>query len=296
MNIPKSVQKQQSDGATSSRIPSTQAEQVVCMAEQNEGPSHLISSSHAGQLKFTLPLSKFEGVFCQQNGHWGAKIFIQKNHILLGTFNSQIAAARAYDSAALKLLNNEFLRNLLLTNVTIHEPIFQNMYDPDVIINMIRDGSYEPNYIEFLSNHYPSFRYSDSIVMPSSLDVIEGVLFKEMFRKELLMGDITNENLLVLPNEAQSCFQPFNSNPDELWFEYKDRRNRSWEFQLCPTNNPQTYVITTGWKKFFNEVELRVNDIVLFYRCKDMRSFPCSFFSMIDVIRGAKNHWMQRRY
>ncbi|XP_020585858.1 AP2/ERF and B3 domain-containing transcription factor At1g51120-like [Phalaenopsis equestris] len=282
---------QQSGEAASSIISSTQAEQGVSMAQQNEVPSHLISSSQAGQQEFAPPPTWFHGVFPLQNGLWGAQI----NSIPLGTFMSEIAAARAYDSASHMLSGNTFFRNLLLTNVTIHEPSFQSLYSNEVIFNMIRDGSYEPNYIHFLSKNCPNFHYCESVVMPTLLDVKKGFIFKEMFHKELLLIDVEIQNLFILPHQAISCFESFNSNTGPIWIEFKDRTNQSWKFKLCFVHTPPQYMFTEGWNNFFKEMELCVNDIVLFYQYKDQQNFPHRFSYMIDVIRGVRSPRMQRR-
>ncbi|XP_020585856.1 AP2/ERF and B3 domain-containing transcription factor At1g51120-like [Phalaenopsis equestris] len=289
MNTSKSAQSpQQSGEAASSMIPSTQIELEVRLAQQHEGPSCIISSSQAesqaGQQEFREQSSRFQGVFYLQNSHWGAQI----NTISLGLFKSEVAAARAYDSASLKLFGNNFMRNLFLTSVTIHESLFQNMYSLEVIINMIKDRSYEPNYINFLWNHYPNFRYGDSLAMPTSMYAIDGTFSKEIFRKELLLTDIQNQNLIVIPDLALLSFHPKNSNTGKRWFDFKDRTNRSWAFQLDYVNTTPDCAFTTGWNKFFNEMELCANDTVVFYRCKNLQNFPDEFFNMIDVIRGIR--------
>ncbi|XP_020585959.1 AP2/ERF and B3 domain-containing transcription factor At1g50680-like [Phalaenopsis equestris] len=295
MNTPKSSKiPQQSDETASSMIPSTQAEQGVSITQQNEALSHLISSSQAGQQvgQQESASSWFQGVFSLENGHWGAKI----NDIPLGTFKSEIAAARAYDSAALKLFDNDFMRNLLLTGVTINEPLFHGIHNSEVIINMIKDGSYERNYKNFLYYRCHDIPYGDSVVMPTSLDAIKGLIFKELFRKEILLTECQNQNFLILPTKAQLCFEPLKSYRGEVWCEFKDRTNRSWAFQLCLLNNSQVYVFSAGWNKFFREMELRGSDIVLFYHYMDLRNFPDRFSYMIDVIRGVRYPWLLRQY
>ncbi|KAJ0021317.1 hypothetical protein Pint_31277 [Pistacia integerrima] len=94
--------------------------------------------------------AKFKGVMPQQNGHWGAQIYANHQIIWLGTFKSEKEAAMAYDSAAIKIRGNDSHRNFPLTDSNNQEPNFQNQFTIEAILNMIRDGTYQPEFADFL--------------------------------------------------------------------------------------------------------------------------------------------------
>ncbi|XP_020585976.1 AP2/ERF and B3 domain-containing transcription factor At1g51120-like [Phalaenopsis equestris] len=265
------------------------------MCSPPENPPYAIPLAQAKQQVSTMLLSWYDGVALQPNNLWVAQIYDNHNLILLGTFGSEISAARAYDSAARKLYGSDFFRNLLLTNVTIHEPSFQSLHTKEAIIDMIRDGSYEPKFIEFVWIHHPNFRYSGFVAWPTSSDTLHGFLFKEMFHKELILTDMENKEELVLPYQALFYFQTLNSKTDEAWLEFKDKRNRKWAFKCCCRSNNYSYILTAGWDTFANEMELCVNDIVVFYRSRDWGRCPTKIFYMVDIIRGVRNSDKQWR-
>ncbi|XP_020585965.1 putative AP2/ERF and B3 domain-containing protein Os01g0140700 [Phalaenopsis equestris] len=165
------------------------------MSSPSEDTPYSIPLTLAEHLVSTPLLSWYDGVALQPNSLWGAQIYDNHNLILLGTFKSEISAARVYDSVARKIYGSDFFRNLFLTNLTIHEPSFQSMYTKEAIIDMIRDGSYEPKFMEFIWIHHPNFRYSGFVAWPTSLDTIHGVLFKEMFHKKLILTDMENKEV-----------------------------------------------------------------------------------------------------
>ncbi|XP_020585975.1 AP2/ERF and B3 domain-containing transcription factor At1g51120-like [Phalaenopsis equestris] len=259
------------------------------MSSSPEDPSYEIPLTPGEQQVSTLLLSRYDGVVPQQNGLWCAQIYNNHYLKLLGTFKSEISAARAYDSAARKLCGSDFFRNLFLTNVTIHEPNFQSMYTNEAVIDMIRDGSYEPKFIEFVWIHHPNFSYSGFVAWPTALDTIPGNLFKEMFHKELILTDMENKEVLVLPYQALFYFPPLNSKTVEVWLEFKDRRNQKWAFKYCYRSNNHSYVLTAGWDMFANEMQLCVDDIVVFYRCRDWKKCPIKILDVVDIIRGVRN-------
>ncbi|KAK9947362.1 hypothetical protein M0R45_002991 [Rubus argutus] len=90
--------------------------------------------------------TKFKGVVPQQNGHWGAQIYANHNRVWLGTFDSEVEAAMAYDSAAIKLRNGECQRNFAWTKETDQEPYFQNLHSQEAVLTMIKDGSYQARF------------------------------------------------------------------------------------------------------------------------------------------------------
>ncbi|XP_020585964.1 AP2/ERF and B3 domain-containing transcription factor At1g51120-like isoform X2 [Phalaenopsis equestris] len=263
------------------------------MQPSDEGPSSRITSTPAGLLQFTPP-TWYEGIVPQQNGLWSAQINFNGSLVLLGTFKSEVAAARAYDSAGTKLKGGDFYRNFLLTNVTIHESYFQSSYSNEAIMDMIRDGSYERKLIDTVWSQQRQYQYIGYLAMPTCLDAIPGFVFEEMFHKKLILNGIEGQNILVLPHQARSYYPPFKSTGG-LPLVFRDRVNRPWEFQYCYNNSTQSYIFNMGWSKFANEMELRTKDTVVFYRCMDWRNFPPKNFDMVDIIRDANPKKPRRR-
>ncbi|KAK9115820.1 hypothetical protein Sjap_014767 [Stephania japonica] len=75
-----------------------------------------------------------KGVVQRQNGHYDKE------------------AAMVYDSAAMKLRNDDYSqRNIPLNNLTLQEHNFQSLHTTDEILCMIKDGSYQAKFIDFVS-------------------------------------------------------------------------------------------------------------------------------------------------
>ncbi|XP_020585806.1 AP2/ERF and B3 domain-containing transcription factor At1g50680-like [Phalaenopsis equestris] len=211
-----------------------------------EGEPSTISSTQTRQ-RVNAPPLWYLGVVPQENGYWVAQILSINRLISLGTFNSEVAAARAYDSAAITQYGDDFFRNFLLTSVTIHEPSFQSNYSDETIVEMIRDDSYELRLIHFVSDHIRNYRYRGPIEMPTCLDAIQEVFYKKMFQKELTLSDLEHQNVLILPIDARPFFPQIRSNRVQFWLEFKDRMNRTWAFQYFYWTHFQRSILTRGW-------------------------------------------------
>ncbi|PKA53239.1 AP2/ERF and B3 domain-containing transcription factor [Apostasia shenzhenica] len=226
--------------------------------------------------------ARYKGVVLQQNGHWGAQIYTQHSRIWLGTFKSERAAARAYDSAAIKLRRSDTHRNFPWTEITVHEPGFQELFTTEALLEMIKDGSYEPKFAEFVR----SFQSPNSgIAANSAAGDGSDVVCREMFLKELTPSDVGKLNRLVIPKKHATRFLPPVSSDavEELLLEFRDRVNQTWVFRYCYWKSSQSYVFTKGWNKFVKEKGLRAKDTVGFYRCEE-RIGPRRSYCMIDVI------------
>ncbi|KAG0460579.1 hypothetical protein HPP92_020876 [Vanilla planifolia] len=165
--------------------------------------------------------ARFKGVVLQQNGHWGAQIYFHHSRIWLGTFKSELAAARAYDSAAAKLHRGDTHRNFPCTEVTVHEPAFQDRFTTEAVLDMIRDGS----------RH---------VSAPAAVAAADGVVFEELFSKELTPSDVGKLNRLVIPKSTP----------------------RGVGVSLLLLEEQPSYVFTKGWNKFVKEKGLRARDTV----------------------------------
>ncbi|MBA0835620.1 hypothetical protein Goarm_007891, partial [Gossypium armourianum] len=94
--------------------------------------------------------SQFKGVMRQKNGKWGAQLYSNHTRIWLGTFKTEIDAAVAYDSATIKFCPGDTHRNFPWNEITIEEPKFLSHYSAEAVLSMIRDGSYQYKFMDFI--------------------------------------------------------------------------------------------------------------------------------------------------
>lgn len=231
--------------------------------------------------------SKFKGVVLQQNGHWGAQIYANHQRIWLGTFRSEIEAAMAYDSAAIKLRSGDSHRNFPWTNVNIEEPNFQSQFNTETVLSMIKDGSYPSKFVEYLRAE--SKAGQDLVSIPK-----QGAFFcKKLFQKELTPSDVGKLNRLVIPKKFALMYFPHISEcveenddiggVDDTELAFFDRKLKSWKFRYCYWKSSQSFVFTRGWNRFVKDKGLRAKDMIVFSfcECKDGSNEMQSF--MIDV-------------
>ncbi|KAF5198614.1 AP2/ERF and B3 domain-containing transcription factor [Thalictrum thalictroides] len=229
-------------------------------------------------------LTRFKGVVLQQNGHWGAQIYVNHQRIWLGTFSSEKEAAMAYDSAALKLRSGDSFRNFPLTNVTIQEPKFQDLYKTEVILSMIKDRSYNSKFMEFLRNQSHKMEDKVELNLGNGGLMDRGFVYHQLFQKELTPSDVGKLNRLVIPKKHAVKYFPQLSegkegededgeNVDDLQLTFFDRQMKSWKFRYCYWKSSQSYVFTRGWNRFVKEKELKAKDVVTFYKCEHRHGF-----------------------
>ncbi|XP_027174621.1 AP2/ERF and B3 domain-containing transcription factor At1g51120-like [Coffea eugenioides] len=232
--------------------------------------SHLIQNKRQKQ-DTDVASTRFKGVVAQRNGHWGAQIYAH-DRIWLGTFKSEIDAAMAYDSAAIKLRGGDSYRNFPWTSITKEEPKFQSQFSTQAVLNMIKDGSYPTKFVEYLRAQ--SFVQSFATV-PSN----EGFLCKKLFHKELTPSDVGKLNRLVIPKKyALMYFPRLNcdvqetdqdiAGEDDAELVFFDTSMRSWKFRYCYWKSSQSFVFTRGWNKFVRDKGLRAKDLVIFSQCE----------------------------
>ncbi|KAE8126095.1 hypothetical protein FH972_020841 [Carpinus fangiana] len=239
---------------------------------------------------------RFKGVVPQPNGHWGAQIYANHQRIWLGTFKSEKEAAMAYDSAAIKLRSGDSHKNFPLRDTIVEEPNFQNLYSTEAVLNMIKEGSYQSKFEEYLRTR------SHIVETESSLNLArlqsKGVLCKQLFQKELTPSDVGKLNRLVIPKKYAIKYFPHisetaednaegGSSMEDVQLTFYDRMMRSWKFRYCYWKSSQSFVFTRGWNKFVKEKYLNANDSISFYlcECKEVAKDSNSF-CVIDVIRG----------
>ncbi|XP_010481094.1 PREDICTED: AP2/ERF and B3 domain-containing transcription factor At1g50680-like [Camelina sativa] len=231
---------------------------------------------------------KYKGVVKQQNGHWGAQIYADHKRIWLGTFKSAAEAATAYDSASIKLrgFDANSHRNFPWSDLTVHEPEFQDTYELESVLNMIRDGSYQHKFRDFLklrSQMVARINVGGSKQVRGQADQESDKCFycTQLFQKELTPSDVGKLNRLVIPKKYAVKFMPYiNDDPNEILEEgeiggavedveivFYDRTMRQWKFKCCYWKSSQSFVFTRGWNAFVKEKNLKEKDIIVFYNC-----------------------------
>ncbi|XP_052189432.1 AP2/ERF and B3 domain-containing transcription factor At1g50680-like [Diospyros lotus] len=238
--------------------------------------------------------SRFKGVVCQQNGHWGAQIYANRHRIWLGTFKSEREAAMAYDSAATKLRIGDSHRNFSWTNATFQEPYFQSHFSTEAVLNMIKDGSYPSRFADFLRMQFQRAGNDASLnLMPKHGN--GGLMCTQLFQKELTPSDVGKLNRLVIPKKYALRYFPDISKDakenladfavEDVQLVFYDRLMRSWKFRYCYWKSSQSFVFTRGWNRFVKENGLKEKDIIRFSVCK-CREGPNQMqtYLMVDVV------------
>ncbi|GER29817.1 AP2/B3 transcription factor family protein [Striga asiatica] len=196
------------------------------------------------------------------------KIYTQHQRIWLGTFKSEREAAAAYDSAAVSLRGRPTHRNIPWTSVTAHEPNFQAQFTPDIVLAMIKDGSYAGRFSDYLRAHH---HHDPTLSGPHNR------AFRHLFQKELTPSDVGKLNRLVIPKKYALKFLPQipyikdggndgnNNNVDDLELVFFERcMSKSWKLRYCYWKSSQSFVFTRGWNRFAKEKKLRAKDRVIF--------------------------------
>ncbi|CDY22814.1 BnaA06g02630D [Brassica napus] len=225
--------------------------------------------------------TKYKGVVPQPNGRWGAQIYVDHKRIWLGTFSSAAEAAMAFDSANIKLrsfdTNSE--RNFPWSDLTVQEPVFQNGYTTEAVLNMIKDGSYQREFIDFLKTRSQVViggRYN--MVGPKEdQESKKGFSCTELFRKELTPSDVGKLNRLVIPKKYAVRYLPLLRDDqkereegeivEDVEVVFYDRAMRPWKFRYCYWRSSQSFVFTRGWNGFVKEKSLKEKDAIVFYTC-----------------------------
>ncbi|KAL3656012.1 hypothetical protein CASFOL_000408 [Castilleja foliolosa] len=233
-------------------------------------------------------MDRFKGVVPQQNGHWGAQIYANHQRIWLGTFKSEADAAMAYDTAAIKLRSGDSHRNFpSSSNILLLETKFQAELTTDLVLSMIRDGSYPSKFADFLRDQQVP------VEIGVALNLSDGFSCTFLFQKELTPSDVGKLNRLVIPKRyAVKHFPSVPERVEEVQLEFYDRRMSLWKFRYCYWKSSQSFVFTRGWNRFVKEKGLRANDMIAFYTCEGRGGRFGQSFLVIDVVSGAarNNH------
>ncbi|KDP38666.1 hypothetical protein JCGZ_04019 [Jatropha curcas] len=222
--------------------------------------------------------SKFRGVVPHQNGNWGCQIYANHQRIWLGTFKSEKDAAMAYDSAAIKLRSGDCRRNFPMTNITVQEPNFQSNYSAEAVINMIKDGTYQSKFADFIRTCLQSVE-TELKLMPVKTQSTRRLTCKQLFQKELTPSDVGKLNRLVIPKKfAMKFFSRISESSegnvvganklDDGQLSFYDKNMKLWKFRYCYWRSSQSYVFTRGWNRFVKEKQLKANDTIVFCLCE----------------------------
>ncbi|KAG9138673.1 hypothetical protein Leryth_018570 [Lithospermum erythrorhizon] len=226
--------------------------------------------NHVKRNELTTSSSRFRGVSSQNNGHWGAQIYVNQQRIWLGTFKSEEEAAMAYDSAAIKLRNGDSQRNFPWTSDTVLEPDFQSQFNVEEVLVMIKDGTYSNKFSEYLKASL-----QDGQAFPGFDNPGIGSSGQELFQKELTPSDVGKLNRLVIPKKfAVKYFPSIVLNQEQIGevisgvqdtdLYFHDKSRRSWKFRYCYWKSSQSFVFTRGWNRFVKEKGLKAGDVIVF--------------------------------
>ncbi|KAJ0090038.1 hypothetical protein Patl1_14784 [Pistacia atlantica] len=266
---------------------------VIAELSDSTSCSHIPASKHARHMSIGVPHTKFKGVVPQQNGHWGAQIYANHQRIWLGTFKTEKEAAMAYDSASIRLRSTDSHRNFPWTDITVEEPKFQSHFSKEAVLNMIRDGSYESKFVDFLRNH-SKYVPRDVSLSPMKAYGNGWLMCRQLFQKELTPSDVGKLNRLVIPKKYAVKYFPhiFESGEehidtnvaDDVQLVFHDRLMRLWKFRYCYWKSSQSFVFTRGWNRFVKENQVKTKDTVAFYLCECIEKAQVTkTFFMIDV-------------
>ena len=227
---------------------------------------------------------RYKGVVPQQNGNWGAQVYTNNKRIWLGTFKSEKDAAIAYDRALIKLRSSDAPRDFHWTETTVREAEFLSLHNMETILAMIKDGSYQSTFDDFLLKTDKE-NGKDLSVQKSC-----GVSWRLLFQKELTLSDVGKLNRLVIPKKhAVTYFRPIPDNDqsrgpdnnDEVMLPFYDVNGKLWKFRYCYWKSSQSFVFTRGWNKFVQEKGLKVNNKITFYHYNENFERPDSWVFVI---------------
>ncbi|EOY32454.1 AP2/B3 transcription factor family protein, putative [Theobroma cacao] len=253
----------------------------VAAAETSDcgNSNYPLRASKRSRHETNASLARFKGVVPQQNGHWGAQIYANHQRIWLGTFKSEKEAAMSYDSAAIKLRSVDSHRNFPWAEHNIQEPNFQSLYSTEDVLNMIRAGSYQAKFAEFVN----ILSERNGILGSKSVNknLVHGDIHfscVQLFQKELTPSDVGKLNRLVIPKKYAVKYFPYICENDEenvagvgveeMELVFYDRLMRTWKFRYCYWRSSQSFVFTRGWNRFVKEKKLKERDIITFHTCE----------------------------
>ena len=224
--------------------------------------------------------TRYKGTAAQSGGHWGAQIYDNNRCLWLGTFKSEEAAALAYDRAPISLDRLPF--NFPLADFSDHELNFIACHTTQAVLDMIKDGSFDSKLAHFTGA-------KQTLPPEVETDGMGGAVVRELFRKVLTQSDVGKLCRFVVHKKyAEMHFPNVACGDKRVMLTFFDKGKQPWTFRMCYWPSSQSYVFVKGWKGFVKSNDLKVNDVVVFYECKESQGKEEMRYRMIDILRSSE--------
>ncbi|PRQ18320.1 putative transcription factor RAV family [Rosa chinensis] len=224
--------------------------------------------------------SKLKGVIPLKGGMWGARITYNYKRYRLGTYETEIEAAKAYDRAAVKMPRAHSL-NFHRSNYSVEESAFQSQYSIEEVLRMLQDKTYSSMLQNFILNHSTCVGFHAEAFMKE-----QEISYDFLFKKELSHMDVTHKCFLVQGDYASLHSPPIE---DEGWNSFAtlyDIHRRSWTFGCSYWQSTQSFIFTSGWGDFLEMYNLKEKDKIIIYRCRYQGDAVRRKFHLINVLRS----------
>lgn len=236
-----------------------------------------------------LPSSQYKGVVPQPNGRWGAQIYERHSRVWLGTFDSETAAAKAYDVAAQRFRGRDATTNFCPLSESnpsdLQQLQFLKSHSKSEIVDMLRKHTYNDELGAF-SMSAASTSSATSVVTAAQMAAststgkINVPYYEHLFDKTVTPSDVGKLNRLVVPKQYAEKHFPLSrtilgptagtgegdGQSKGILLSFEDKGGKVWRFRYSYWNSSQSYVLTKGWSRFVKEKGLRAGDVISFHR------------------------------
>jgi RAV-like factor len=250
----------------------------------------VVAASHLHVPPRRLPSSQYKGVVPQPNGRWGAQIYERHSRVWLGTFDSETAAAKAYDVAAQRFRGRDATTNFCPLSESdpsdLQQLQFLKSYSKSEIVDMLRKHTYNDELNAFAMSAASTSPTVTSVVTAAKMvaSTANGKsnvpYYEHLFDKTVTPSDVGKLNRLVVPKQYAEKHFPLSpttvattagtgegdSQNKGLLLSFEDKGGKVWRFRYSYWNSSQSYVLTKGWSRFVKEKGLRAGDVISFHR------------------------------